>query len=143
MAGEDGAFILKHYSLGVQRLPLFSTAPHPVNRDGAPLSGKHLHAQGRRILFEQGFYKYLYEAGLVIQQDPENPRLVYEHYRVMSGRDALLAPAQTSMVHGACGKTHLSGWLQALACGLNWDHDGSKMVVPDDEKHDELRQVVQ
>ena len=53
----------------------------------------------------------------------------------MTEKDSLLAPPRQSMTHGSVGKSHVTNWMQSMDAGQRWDHNGTKMQVPQDDKH--------
>ena len=57
---EKATRVLKHYSLGLQQVPLEELGVSPVNRN---LSGPHVHKLGRRIVSVEGLVRFRYQNG--------------------------------------------------------------------------------
>ena len=132
MSYDDGAWILKKYGRGIQRLPLWKVGPHPINRGGFPLSGKHVMSLGADIVFKRGFQQHLYGHGICLEPEPDSPKVVYNWYKKMAEKDPLLPTPREGQEYGSIAKSHLSTVLQALSLGsMRWDHDGSPMKAPE------------
>ena len=127
----DGAkWVLQEYSSGIRRLSLFDVGVSWLNRNGGPISGKHSHAVGCKVVYEQGLQRFIYQNGICHEGDPSNMARVYEHTKSFTDKDPLLAAARDSMVYGSIAKTHFPSFLQAMAQGCRWDHNGAVMQVP-------------
>ena len=98
------AEILKEYSLGVQRLPLDRVGVSPLNR---PISGKHVHALGRRIVSVEGFCRFRYKYGWCHEPNPADPLEVTRNTNRGASCDKLLALVGNTPLYGCFAKTHL------------------------------------
>ena len=74
-------------SKGRRRVPVESLGPALWNRNGEPLSGKHVLSLAHQILRRDGFASYRYVAVWVHEADPENPMAVYNHASAMASQD--------------------------------------------------------
>ena len=122
------AEVLKEYSLGVQRLPLDRVGVSPLNR---PISGKHVHALGRRIVSVEGFCRFRYKHGWCHEPNPADPLEVTRNTNRGASCDKLLALVGNTPLYGCFAKTHLLSFLQALkSSSIYWDDNGELMLPP-------------
>ena len=108
---------MERWSRGRTRIPLRKCGCDPNNRKGWPLSSKHMHYIGWRIVTKEGFSSQRYTNGVVVQPHPDHPRRVYNHTASFCDRDPLMISALESMEFGCSRKSHLLLFLLALLDG--------------------------
>jgi len=119
--------VLKKRSKGVKRVPLDQLGVSPLNR---AISGKHVHALGRRILSVEGFCRFRYNNGLAHEPNPLDPLEVSRYTNRAAKKDPLLALVPEKPLYGSFAKTHLMSLLQALSSGCIYWSDTKDLMVP-------------
>ena len=126
MSGEE---ILTTFSLGIRQIGLGDMGISSFNR---PISGKHVHALGRRIQSVEGFCRFRYKHGWCHSPSETNPLEVAEWTNKIAERDPLIVQVPMVPLYGTWSKGHLTSWLQALKSGsVYWD-DTKELMVPDE-----------
>ena len=121
--------VLNTMSLGVRRLRLNELGVSKFNR---PISGKHAHKLGRRILTVEGFCRFRYKNGWCHEPSPNDPLEVAEYTNLQATRDPRLVPVPLVPLYGSWSKSHLMSFLQALASKAVYWSDTKELMVPDE-----------
>ena len=122
---------LGKYQKGIVRLDVDLIGAHWLNRNGLPVSGKHVHHLWRTILDRHGFVRHRYDHAVVVEMPEGDLQRLREHNQEFCDKDPLLPPASSSMKYGCLTKTHLIYGLKCLKHGtVRWDDTNEVMVVP-------------
>ena len=128
---QGAAYVLRHFSLGITRIPLSSMACASFNRHGQGVNGKHAQNVVRRIFTAEGLQTWRYRHGVCIQPPPSDP-LAYSRFtnEYVSKQRDLLAPVQDRPLPGSFCKTHLWHGLHTAAVGGKSYHDSKLPISP-------------
>ena len=131
---QGAAYVLRHYSLGVTRIPLHNMACASFNRHGAGVSGKHSQNVVRRIFTVEGLQVWRYRHGVCIQPPASDPMEFsrFTNNYVQKQKDLLAAVAERPLP-GCFAKTHLWHGLHTAAVGTKFYHDSGLPLVPNVE----------
>ena len=122
---------LAKYSKGVVRIDVDQIGAHWLNRNGLPVSGKHVHHLWRTILQRHGFVKHRYNHAIVVEMPEGDLQRLREHNQQFCEKDPLLPKASPNMKYGCLTKTHLIYGLKCFKHGsMRWDDTGEVMTVP-------------
>ena len=134
---QGAAYVLRHFSLGITRIPLSNMSCASFNRHGQGVNGKHAQNVVRRIFTIEGLQPWRYRHGVCIQPPPSDP-LAFSRFTneyVAKQRD-LLASVQDRPLPGSFCKTHLWHGLHTASVGGKSYYDTKLPVCPnmDDEE---------
>ena len=131
---QGAAFVLRHFSLGVTRVPLNCMSCASFNRHGAGVSGKHAQNVIRRIFSVEGLQVWRYRHGVCIQPPSHDPMQFsrFTNQYVKKQKD-LLASVPDRPLPGAFCKTHLWHGLHTAATGGKTFYDTGLPVSPNME----------
>ena len=104
-------------SRGVARVKLEELGPATFNRGGTVTDSRHCHNLMRRILTEEAFATYRYEAGYCHEPNPKDPSVVANHGNRMASKDPNLPQLPETALKGTFAKTHLVTALQMYKAG--------------------------
>ena len=122
---------LAKYSKGVIRIDVDQIGAHWLNRNGLPVSGKHVHHLWRTILQRHGFVRHRYNHAVVVEMPEGDLQRLREHNQQFCEKDPLLPKASPNMKYGCLTKTHLIYGLKCFKHGsMRWDDTGEVMTVP-------------
>ena len=105
-------------SQGRSRVLLEHLGPAVFNRQGNTTDSRHCHSLLKRIIEEEGFATFRYEAGYCHEANPLDPLMVARHALRMHALDSGLPRPQLQTLHGCFAKkTHLMSALQMYKAG--------------------------
>ena len=104
-------------SRGRQRVPLESLGPAVFNRQGTVTDSRHCLALMDRILKDEAFATFRYEAGYCHEPNPNDPSMVARHATTMHAKDPALPRPCEGALRGVFAKTHLVTALQMYKAG--------------------------
>ena len=87
-------------SRGVARVKLEELGPATFNRGGTVTDSRHCHNLMRRILTEEAFATYRYEAGYCHEPNPKGPSMVANHGNRMASKDPNLPQLPETVLNG-------------------------------------------
>ena len=104
-------------SRGIARVKLEELGPATFNRGGTVTDSQHCHNLMRRILTEEAFATYRYEAGYCHEPNPKDPFVVATHGNRMVAKAPHLPQLPEAALKGTFAKTHLVTALQMYKAG--------------------------
>ena len=104
-------------SQGRQRVTLDTLGPACFNRQGNITDSRHCIALLSRILMEEGFATFRYDAGYCHEACPSDPLMITRHSARMNAMDHALPRPPQEPLKGVFAKTHLVTALQMYRDG--------------------------
>ena len=118
---EDKPAILAQRALatsrGRMRVSLEQLGPAVFNRQGNITDSTHCRALLTRILEEEGFATFRYDAGYCHEANPADPMMITRHANEMNTLDTALPRPTQEQLKGVFAKTHLVTALQMYKAG--------------------------